>query len=64
MSQLAHPLPPDLESWLAAAADDARRRDLADLEPLLRALARSTAALRSAEWLESVASREPGHEAR
>ncbi len=57
MSQIAEPLPPDLETWLAAAVDDARRRGIPQLEPLLRALARSTAALRAAGWHESVAVR-------
>jgi hypothetical protein len=56
MSQIA-PLPPDVDAWLAAALEDARRRGLPQLEPLLRSLARSTAALRAAEWLESVTPR-------
>ncbi len=59
MSQITQPLPPDLDAWLAAAMEDARRRDLAQLEPLLRSLARSTAALRAADWQESVAARLP-----
>lgn len=59
MSQIAQPLPPDLQAWLQAALDDARRRGLPQLEPLLRTLARSTAALRAADWQESVASRLP-----
>jgi len=57
MSQIAQPLPSDLEAWLAAAVEDARRRGLPQLEPLLRSLARSTAFLRAADWHESVAPR-------
>jgi hypothetical protein len=57
MSQIAQPLPPDLEAWLAAAVEDARRRGIPQLEPLLRTLARSTAVLRAADWHESVAPR-------
>ena len=40
-----------LEEWLKAACDDAERRGLAELKPLLEALARSTAALRDADNL-------------
>jgi hypothetical protein len=36
--------------WLENAMQDADRRGLAPLKPLLEALARSTSALRSAEW--------------
>ncbi len=54
MSQITQPLPPDLDAWLAAAVEDARRRGLPQLEPLLRSLARSTAGLRTADWQESV----------
>jgi hypothetical protein len=57
MSQIAQPLPPDLEAWLAAAVEDARRRGIPQLEPLLRSLAQSTAALRAADWHDSVAPR-------
>jgi hypothetical protein len=57
MRQTAEPLPPDVEAWLAAAVDDARRRGIPQLEPLLRSLARSTAALRAADWQESVGTR-------
>jgi hypothetical protein len=38
-----------IESWLEAALADARRRQLADLEPLLEALALSTRRLRAAD---------------
>jgi hypothetical protein len=40
-----------LDSWLTAARDDARRRGLGELEPLLENLAKSTAALREADRL-------------
>ena len=40
-----------IEDWLKAACDDADRRGLADLKPLLESLARSMAALRDADRL-------------
>ncbi len=40
-----------IEAWLKAACDDAERRGLAELKPLLETLARSTAALREADRL-------------
>jgi hypothetical protein len=39
----------DINAWLKAACDDAERRGLAGLKPLLETLARSTAALREAD---------------
>lgn len=36
--------------WLENAVNDAERRGLTGLRPLLEALARSTSALRTAEW--------------
>ena len=39
----------DLDSWLAAAIADARRRGLPELEPLLKSLAEMTRTLRAAE---------------
>jgi hypothetical protein len=39
-----------IKTWLDNAIQDAERRGLAPLVPLLEALARSTSALRSAEW--------------
>lgn len=36
-------------AWLASAIEDAERRGLPDLKPLLEGLARSTASLRAAE---------------
>ena len=38
-----------IEAWLKAACDDAERRGLPELKPLLETLARSTAALRDAD---------------
>jgi hypothetical protein len=38
-----------IEAWLEAAIEDARRRGLPELQPLLEALARSTEALREAD---------------
>jgi len=40
-----------IDAWLKAACDDAERRGLAELKPLLEALARATAALRDADRL-------------
>ncbi len=37
-----------IDRWLRAAADDAERRGLGELKPLLDTLARSTTALRDA----------------
>ncbi len=39
-----------VKNWLEAAIQDAERRGLAGLRPLLETLARSTSALRSADW--------------
>ena len=39
-----------IKSWLDAATQDAERRGLAGLKPLLETLARATAALRAADW--------------
>lgn len=39
-----------VKTWLDTAAQDAERRGLPALRPLLEALARSTAALRAADW--------------
>ena len=39
-----------IKSWLDIAIVDAERRGLPGLRPLLEALARSTSALRSADW--------------
>ena len=39
-----------IETWLEAATQDADRRGLPALKPLLEALAKSTSALRAADW--------------
>jgi hypothetical protein len=39
-----------MQAWLENAVRDAERRGLPALRPLLEALARSTAALRAADW--------------
>lgn len=39
-----------IEMWLDIAIQDAERRGLPDLRPLLQALARATSALRTADW--------------
>jgi hypothetical protein len=39
-----------IKTWLELAAQDAERRGLPAMRPLLEALARSTAALRMADW--------------
>jgi hypothetical protein len=39
-----------IESWLTAALADADRRGLPELKPILEALARSTQALRAADF--------------
>ena len=39
-----------VKTWLESAIQDAERRGLAPLRPMLEALARATAALRSADW--------------
>jgi hypothetical protein len=39
-----------IKAWLDAAAQDAERRGVPGLKPLLETLARATTALRMAEW--------------
>ena len=41
----------NVEDWLKAACEDAERRGLPELKPLLETLARSLAALREADGL-------------
>jgi hypothetical protein len=49
-----------LQSWLENALQDADRRQLPALRPLLEALSRSTALLRQADWnLEATDQSEP-----
>jgi hypothetical protein len=44
-----------IESWLQAAVADAERRGLPELKPILEALARTTAALRAADFNDNAA---------
>jgi hypothetical protein len=46
-----------LEQWLEDARMDAYRRQLPDLAALLETLAKSTAALRAADWNEDASGR-------
>jgi hypothetical protein len=39
-----------IKTWLEMATQDAERRNIPALRPLLETLARSTSALRSADW--------------
>jgi hypothetical protein len=39
-----------IKSWLEVATQDAERRQLPALKPLLETLARATATLRTADW--------------
>ena len=39
-----------IKTWLEAAIQDAERRNLPALRPMLETLARATSALRSADW--------------
>jgi hypothetical protein len=39
-----------IKTWLETASQDADKRNLAALRPMLEAFARSTSALRSADW--------------
>jgi hypothetical protein len=55
-----------VKAWLEFALQDADRRGLPALRPLLEGLARATSALRSADWnadagVDTVAA-SPGHE--
>ncbi len=42
----------NLDDWLKAAREDAERRGLTDLRPLLDTLVQATRALRRADWNE------------
>jgi hypothetical protein len=48
-----------VHDWLELARQDAERRQLPALVPLLEGLARSTSILREADWNLDVADREP-----
>jgi hypothetical protein len=43
-----------VDRWLGAAVEDAERRGLPDLKPLLEGLAAATVALRAADWNDVV----------
>jgi len=56
-----------IEAWLEQAVRDAERRGLPALRPLLEGLARSTSALRAADWnrdLSGAPSTPPGSNVR
>jgi hypothetical protein len=44
-----------IKTWLDNAVQDAERRGLPALKPLLETLARATSALRSADWNDDAA---------
>jgi len=44
-----------IDTWLVAAIADAERRGIPELRPLLEALARSTRALRAADFNDNAA---------
>jgi hypothetical protein len=46
-----------IESWLKAALADAEHRGLHELQPILEALARSTQALRAADFNDDASGR-------
>jgi hypothetical protein len=43
-----------VERWLRSAVEDAERRGLPELKPLLEGLATATIALRAADWNDTV----------
>ena len=64
--QSIYTFPVTIAEWLAFAKEDAARRGLPDLVPILDTLAASTAALRAAEWNDDAAGETPddGEDAR
>jgi hypothetical protein len=48
-----------LDAWLKAAIDDAERRGLPELRPILETLARATRSLRGADFNDDAAARRP-----
>lgn len=48
-----------IDAWLTAAAADAERRNLRELEPILESLARATQVLRDADFNDDASGR-PG----
>ena len=49
-----------IKTWLDAAVQDAERRGLPALKTLLETLARSTSALRSADWNDDATGQHEG----
>ncbi len=49
----------DVDNWLAAAQQDAERRNLPELKPILQGLATATRQLRAAPWNDDASGREP-----
>jgi len=49
-----------IKGWLDWAVQDAERRALPALKPLLETLARSTAALRAADWNDDASGEQEG----
>jgi hypothetical protein len=49
-----------IKAWLDGAVQDAERRGLAALKPLLETLARATSALRTAAWNEDATGEREG----
>jgi hypothetical protein len=47
-------IPTSVDRWLRAAVEDAERRGLPELRPLLEGLAQATVALRSADWNDTM----------
>ena len=55
----------NIDVWLQSAVADAERRGLPELKPLLEALAKSVAAVRTADFNVNASSdAKPGHESR
>lgn len=52
-----------VDAWLSAALEDAERRGLPELRPMLEALAQATRALRAARFGEQAAPAPPGRAA-
>jgi len=46
-----------VDAWVTAAVEDAERRGLPQVKPLLEGLARATVRLRGAGWYDRVSSR-------
>jgi hypothetical protein len=53
-----------IKTWLEWAVHDAERRGVPKLKPLLETLARSTSALRSADWNDDATGQHEGRKER